>query len=367
MRFSFAKVTRAIMAFPFTLVLVAPGVVLASGCVDHSRASTAGTGGSFVLPPLEGPIIAADVSEAKQAQDSGVVFTDVDGEPGHYMDILKRHGFNMMISRVHVNPPGTRGVYQTNAYVKQVLEEAKSRGLMTMLSFMYADSWSDAGQITLPVGWPTDQAGKLDKIYSYTQETMREIGVANIDHVKLGNENDRGLLGTADDGEIAALMARAYEAVKALNPAIYCSIHSTQWAGWFQVKRAAGAKFDYCAVSHYPMWQGNVTTALAGQLQSFAQIGCKVFIVETGGYYRTAVGQLTWPYAFTEDGQLQFMSDVKATVAASPGCVGMAYWGTCWSQASAWAPEIATAWDETASRALFDDSAQATAAIDGWR
>ena len=58
----------------------------------EARASDGGTSSDF--------IVAADVSEAKQAQDHGVVFLDTDGTPGHYMDILKKHGFNMMIVRV---------------------------------------------------------------------------------------------------------------------------------------------------------------------------------------------------------------------------------------------------------------------------
>src|SRR5262249_47633048 len=120
--------------------------------------------------------------------------------------------------------------------------------------------------------------------------------------------------------------------------------------------------------SHYPFWQGNATTDLAGKLQSFKSAGYKVMVVETAGYYRTASGQSTnWPYPATQAGQLQFMKDFKTTATANSACIGITYWGACWTQASLWSPDVATAWDETASRALFDNNARATSGLTGWQ
>jgi len=77
----------------------------------------------------------ADISEGKFAQGKGVKYKDLDGTEKHYLDILKGHGFSWIRIRILVNPPGNSGLYQSTAYVKSVIEEAKARDLKVLLVF----------------------------------------------------------------------------------------------------------------------------------------------------------------------------------------------------------------------------------------
>ena len=115
------------------------------------------------------------------------------------------------------------------------------------------------------------------------------------------------------------------------------------------------------------MWQGNATTDFRAKLATFAAAGYKVMVVETAGYYRTAAGDLPWPYAFTQAGQLQFMEDLRSTARANSSTIGLGYWGSCWTQTAKWSPDV-TRWTKSpAARCSITMRRAATMGISGWQ
>jgi arabinogalactan endo-1,4-beta-galactosidase len=309
----------------------------------------------------EGLAIGVDVSEGKYASEHGVTYKDRNGSSGHYLDILRNHGFNWIRIRVLVNPPGDHGLYQTTSYVRDVIQTAKGKGFKVLLVFFYSDWWCDPGQNSRPSGWPGDISQLETRLYDYTRDTLNTIGVGNIDMVAVGNEIDNMMCGATGSNK-RRLVDKGYDAVKSVS-SLPVMVQTAEGSySWFS---SLGAKVDIYGISHYIMWHGDLNT-MGNRISSFGSRD--MWVVETAAYWkRSEGGNSTSGYAHTQDGQYQYMRDFKSKAQGYSNCKGIAYWGATWCQASSWlyAPQWGD--DDAGCRGLFDDNAQATRGIEGWQ
>ncbi|MBN2533848.1 MAG: glycosyl hydrolase 53 family protein [Spirochaetales bacterium] len=311
------------------------------------------TGGGFGL--------GADVSEGKYASEHGVTYKDRDGSSGHYLDIIRNHGFEWIRIRVLVNPPGDHGLYQTTSYVKDVILAAKSRGFKVLLVFFYSDWWCDPGQNSRPSTWPSDINQLETTLYNYTRDTINTIGAGNIDMVAVGNEIDNAMCGATGSNK-RRLVDAGYDAVKSVS-SLPVMVQTAEGSySWFS---SLGVKVDVYAISHYLMWHGSLST-MGNRISSFGSRD--MWVVETAMYWKTSEGgNSTSGYQQTQDGQYQYMLDVKSKARSYSNCKGIMYWGATWCAADKWlyAPQWGN--DDAGCRGLFDDNAQATRGIEGWQ
>jgi arabinogalactan endo-1,4-beta-galactosidase len=303
----------------------------------------------------------ADISEGKYASEHGVVYKDQDGSSGHYLDIIKNHGFDWIRIRVLVNPPGDHGLYQTTNYVREVIQAAKSRGFKVLLVFFYSDWWCDPGQNARPSSWPSDIYQLETTLYNYTRDTLQTIGVENIDMVAVGNEIDNAMCG-ATGSDKRRLVDAGYDAVKSVS-SLPVMVQSAEGSySWFS---SLGAKVDIYAISHYIMWHGGLST-MGSRINSFGSRD--MWVVETAMYWKPSEASHSTPgYSHTQDGQYQYMRDFKSTAQNYSNCKGIMYWGATWADTDKWlyAPQWGN--DDAGCRGLFDDNGQATRGIEGWQ
>jgi len=321
--------------------------------VDTPTPTPYTSGGGFGL--------GADVSEGKYASEHGVNYTDRDGSSGHYLDILRNHGFDWIRIRVLVNPPGDHGLYQTTSYVRDVILEAKSRGFKVLLVFFYSDWWCDPGQNSRPASWPSDQTQLENTLYNYTRDTLNTIGVGNIDMVAVGNEIDNAMCGVTGSNK-RDLVNKGYDAVKSVSSLPVMVQSAENDYSWFN---SLGAKVDVYGISHYMMWHGDLNT-MGNRINSFGSRD--MWVIETAMYWKSSEGGYsTSGYSQTQDGQYQYMRDFKAKARSYSNCKGIMYWGATWCQASSWlyAPQWGN--DDAGCRGLFDDNARTTRGIEGWQ
>ncbi len=312
-------------------------------------------------PPVTGFSFGADVSEGKYASEHGVTYKDRNGSSGHYLDIIKNHGFSWVRVRVLVNPPGDHGLYQTTAYAREVCQLAKSKGFKVLLVFFYSDWWCDPGQNARPASWPSDQTQLENTLYNYTRDTLNTIGVQNLDMVAVGNEIDNAMCGATGTNK-RRLVDKGYDAVKSVSslPVMVQSAENSY--SWFS---SLGAKVDVYGISHYLMWHGSLDT-MGTRIASFGSRD--TWVIETAMYWtRSDAGSTTSGYAQTQDGQYQYMRDAKAKAQSYSNCRGIMYWGATWCQSSSWlyAPQWSN--DDAGTRGLFDNSGLATRGIEGWQ
>lgn len=302
-----------------------------------------------------------DISEGNFATERGVVYKDRNGTSGHYLDILKNHGFDWIRIRVLVSPPGDHGLYQTTSYVRDVVRTAKSKGFKVLLVFFYSDWWCDPGQNARPAGWPGDISQLEQKLYDYTRETLNAIGVGNLDMVAVGNEIDNMMCGATGSNK-RRLVDKGYDAVKSVS-SLPVMVQSAEGSySWFS---SLGAKVDVYGISHYIMWHGGLGT-MAGRISSFGDRD--MWVCETAMYWKhSEANHSTSGYSQDQDGQYQYMRDFLSTARNYSNCKGVAYWGACWAQTGTWlyAPQWSN--DDAGCRGLFDDNARATRGIEGWQ
>jgi arabinogalactan endo-1,4-beta-galactosidase len=334
------------------------------GIIDHlpgQSVTPVVTPAPTVTPVTNGFDYGADVSEGKYASEHGVTYKDRNGSSGHYLDILRNHGFSWVRVRVLVNPPGDHGLYQTTSYTREVCQTAKSKGFKVLLVFFYSDWWCDPGQNAKPASWPNDQTQIENTLYNYTRDTLSSIGVQNLDMVAVGNEIDNLMCGASGTNK-RRLVDKGYDAVKSVSslPVMVQSAENSY--SWFS---SLGAKVDVYGISHYIMWHGSIDT-MGSRIASFGNRD--MWVIETAMYWKKSDASFTTSgYAQTQDGQYQYMRDVKAKAMSYSNCRGIMYWGATWCQSSSWlfAPQWGN--DDAGTRGLFDDNANATRGIEGWQ
>lgn len=298
----------------------------------------------------------ADISWLPQMEASGYTFYNQQGVAEDCFKILKDLGINTIRLRTFVNPSDDKfSGHCSKDETAAMAARAKKWGMRVMIDFHYSDSWADPGKQKKPAAWANDDFPQLlSDVYKYTLDVMNTIKAAGVtpEWVEIGNEITNGMMwpdgSTSNWGQLAQLINKGYEAVKAVSPDSKVILHVDQgnnkerFKTWFDNATAHRAKYDVIGLSYYPYWlEGHPDYTfsindLGSNLSDLvARYRKEVMIVEVGG----------------EDNQPQNTYDmlvaVQQKVKAVPNNKGL---GVIY-----WEPEGARSWSHYALSAWGDD------------
>ena len=291
----------------------------------------------------------ADISWASEMEAGGVKFKKKDGTEAPLLEVLKSCGINAVRLRVWVNPyKGWSGKEDVVAVARKV----QAAGMSLMVDFHYSDFFADPSRQTLPSDWKADKdnlAKMCAHVTEHTKEVLQALKSAGVTvtWVQIGNETRNGMLwptgqlwtssGDIQDGykHFAQLYNAGYDAAKAIYadavvmPHLNNAYEDNKW--WFEKVKAAGAKFDAIALSHYPQAETKYTSAQYNQ-KAVAQI-------------KALAGAFGVPVYVTEVGVRQDKSDAASVLASFmtevrkiEKCLGVFYWEP--QVDGSWKPEI---------------------------
>lgn len=238
-------------------------------------------------------------------KESNFKFYNDNGVAQDCFQILKDHGINTIRLRTWVNPDmldwinGHCSKYETIAMAVR----AKQWGMRVMIDFHYSDSWADPSKQVKPAAWATHAFPQLlNDVYNYTYGFMTSLDSAGVkpEWVQVGNEIPNGMLfpegSTSNWAQLAQLINKGYDAVKAVNPATKVVLHidrgndNARFRKWFDNAKTYGAKYDVIGMSYYPYWlTGSPDYTLSindlgnNMKDMVSRYGKEVMVVETGG------------------------------------------------------------------------------------
>ncbi len=246
----------------------------------------------------------ADISWLPQMEATGYKFYNDNGQEEDCFKILKDHGMNSIRLRTFMNPSDNKasGHCSKDETVAMAVRAQKC-GMKVMIDFHYSDSWADPGQQRKPKAWEGhDFPTLLNDLYNYTFEVMTALKTAGIspEWVQVGNEIPGGMIypdgSSSNWPQLAQLINKAYEAIKAVSPDTKVILHVDQgnnngrFRWWFDAATANGAKYDVIGLSYYPYWlEGKPDYSLSiedlgANLNDMAsRYGKEVMVVEVGG------------------------------------------------------------------------------------
>jgi len=246
----------------------------------------------------------ADIGWLPQMEATGYRFYDDRGRPADCFQILKDHGVNTVRLRTWVNPSDDPiNGHCSTAETVALAVRAQQWGMRVMLNFHYSDSWADPGKQVKPAAWQGhDFPTLLQDVYAYTFEVMTALKRAGVrpEWVQVGNETPGGMLypegSTAHWPQLAQLINKGYEAIKAVSPTSKVILHLDQgnnrerFRTWFDNAQRHGARYDIIGLSYYPYWlPGNPDYTqsiddLDANLRALLRdYGKDVMVVEVGG------------------------------------------------------------------------------------
>ncbi|GHF49396.1 arabinogalactan endo-1,4-beta-galactosidase [Deinococcus metalli] len=325
-----------------------------------------------------------DVSEARDAELHGVQFRDTDGKVRPALKIVKDHKFGWVRVRLMVDPDGRYGLAQDLPYVKAMLLDAKKQNLHVLLDLHYSHWWADPGGQWTPPRWQGQDARALEtSVYDYTRDVITQLRAQDTppDMVQVGNEINGGMLWEVgrirndDMTTFAKLTNAGVRAVRdasggpATTPPVMIHIakigDAAATVAWYRAFQQAGGQFDTIGISYYPMWHGSFAELDETIRALNAAFAKPVYVAETALYWApNEKGYTNVPYPQTPQGQLDYLRALSPVVQHAGGH-GIFYWGAFWSQSAKWLSAPGWTDDDASRRALFDDDAKATPAIDG--
>ena len=300
-------------------------------------------------------IFGMDASCVPALENSGVKYYDFDGAEQDVFKTLSENGINYIRVRVWNDPydENGNGYGGGNCDIQNALaigRRATQYGMKLLVDFHYSDFWADPGKQMAPKAWQAMHiAEKTQALYQYTKESLqllKDNGIA-VGMVQIGNETNGKLCGETDWENICALMNAGSKAVREIFPDAQVAVHFTnpEKAGTYcfyaQHLDAYAVDYDIFATSYYPYWHGtpeNLSKVLAEVSEGY---GKKVMIAETSYAYTTENSdfwnntissdtQASKPYAYSVEGQMQFLRDLTKTAAEIPNCIGIFYWEGTW-------------------------------------
>ena len=244
----------------------------------------------------------ADVGWLPQMEATGYKFYDTDGKQKDCLQLLKDRGINTIRLRVWVNPSNDKASgHCSPAETVTMAVRAKNLGMRIMIDFHYSDSWADPGKQTKPAAWVNHTFLELQNdVYNHTFEVLNLLKAAGVtpEWVQVGNEIPGGMLWpdgkSSNFGQLAQLLNKGYDAVKAVNTKIKVIVHvdegnnNAKFRWFFDNAKANAVKYDVIGMSYYPYWiksDYKVTIAdLANNLNDMAsRYDKEVMVVEVGG------------------------------------------------------------------------------------
>ncbi|WP_298486199.1 glycosyl hydrolase 53 family protein [uncultured Maribacter sp.] len=156
----------------------------------------------------------ADLSFANELQNPNECGIKYQLEPGEnsptkdVYEIFKQYGCNVVRARLWVgNSNLVSGTYSNIADVKKTFENAKKNSpwVKTLLTIHYSDTWADPKEQKTPRPWSSYTYNTVykklrDRVWSYTVQSINQIGKGKIDYIAIGNETNAGFIcPTADN------------------------------------------------------------------------------------------------------------------------------------------------------------------------
>jgi arabinogalactan endo-1,4-beta-galactosidase len=243
----------------------------------------------------------ADVGWLPQMEASGYKFYDTDGKEKDCLQLLKDRGINTIRLRVWVNPSDDKGSgHCSKKETVEMAQRVQKMGMRLMIDFHYSDSWADPSKQFKPAAWANHSFSELlNDVYRHTFEvldTLKSTGIKP-EWVQVGNEIPGGMLwpdgSTSNWPQLAQLINKGYDAVKAVNPSIKVIIHldegnnNRKFRTFFDNATKYNVKYDVIGMSYYPYWiQKSYKTTiddLANNMNDMvARYNKDVMIVEIG-------------------------------------------------------------------------------------
>ncbi|MCR4859458.1 MAG: arabinogalactan endo-1,4-beta-galactosidase [Bacteroidales bacterium] len=249
--------------------------------------------------------IGADVSEIPASEARGAKYYDVDGTEMDPLQIMAKHGFNVIRLRLFVNPEAPRGYSRdgfcgtesTIAFAKRI----KAAGMQFALNFHYSDTWADPDKQYKPSKWEGLTGKALeDKMYQYTKETLQAFKAAGAapEIVQVGNEISHGMvwpegkvMDDATEENWAACMGlykAGQRAVHEVLPDAKLQVHlalggeNTLCRDFLDHMVKYGADFDIIGLSYYEQWHETYNDMKANIYDLTQRYGKPVNICEYG-------------------------------------------------------------------------------------
>ncbi|KAL3914244.1 MAG: hypothetical protein SGILL_006181 [Bacillariaceae sp.] len=318
----------------------------------------------------------------------------------HPIDIVRRNGYcisGCVRLRIMVDPNGEYGLFQDLNYVLRLARDAKQQyKLKFLLDFHYSHWWVDGENQWSPDRWRTTYHGNTTKpmeevaplLYQYTHNVLEVLRDNNVlpDAVQVGNEISPGMvwpLGMIPTDwkedetlpeewyNLAELLHMGTKAVHDVSKDIKIMIHldtggdAVYTSKWMRTFFKLGGECDIIGLSWYPMWHGTVDD-LVNNINTLTVNFPKqeVWVVETAYYYEGSCDKddekckTRFPFPMTEQGQADFLDNIRNTLLKQTKCRAIFYWGSRWTRPSLWF-RGGDDWDDAQRRALFDRNGQA--------
>jgi arabinogalactan endo-1,4-beta-galactosidase len=238
-------------------------------------------------------------------KESNFQFYNDNGVTQDCFQILKDHGINTIRLRIWVNPNMTdwKNGHCSTAETVAMAVRAQKWGMRVMIDFHYSDTWADPSHQAKPAAWVGhDFATLLNDLYNYTYGVMIALDTVGVtpEWVQLGNETSGGMIypegSTSNWPQLAQLINKGYDAVKAVSPGTKVVLHidqgnnNSRFRTWFDNAKTYGAKYDVIGMSYYPYWLSGSPdytlsiNNLGNNLNDMVtRYGKEVMVVETGG------------------------------------------------------------------------------------
>ncbi|KAF7973600.1 hypothetical protein HWV62_14760 [Athelia sp. TMB] len=286
----------------------------------------------------------ADFSSLPVVEAAGVTYK-VSGTTEKFETILANNGVNMARVRVW-----TAGAYDLTIALATA-KRAHAAGMSIYVDLHFSDTWADPGHQAIPSGWPTTLAGLDTEIYTYTLDLVESFTAQGtpITILALGNEINSGILFPI--GEISVngydglsqLLHSAASGARAGSSTLKTMIHLAN--GWeesavasfykqiFRAGEFATTDIDIMGFSFYPFYDTGATlSALEASLKSiYSSYGKDVMVVETDWPYScSGVALSDTAVPISAAGQSTWVGDIKTTLGAVTGALGICYWEPGW-------------------------------------
>lgn len=356
-----------------------------------------------------------DISALSLMERHGARYSDRQGRAGDALQILQRHGHNIVRIRLYERTgpgSGADGWYwpERSMDLPDVLalaRRAAALGLQIQLTLHYSDFWTNSRTQDLPHDWQRqlqdlpDEAARMARLVELVGARTREVMQAMVGQgtppqfVSLGNEIEHGMLypygrATPDNWpRLAALLKAGHAAVKAVHPASRVVLHiddggnEAKYRDWFDQARRHGVVWDVIGSSYYPFWTGKTVAQMAAFSAAVTRrYDSDLLVMEAGFNWAPRrpdghPGQLEhngpYPAAMsTPEGQRDFMAELLGTLKKTPRVLGVLYWDPVMiaTPGVGWALREGTAEpgpNVVSNTTLFDFKGRALPVLDIWK
>ena len=314
-------------------------------------------------------IMGMDASSVLSLEAGGVKFYDFEGNEQDVFKTLAQNGINYIRVRVWNDPFDSqgRGYGGGNCTIDTALEigkRATKYGMKLLVNFHYSDFWADPGKQMVPKAWAgMEIEEKTQALYEYTRDCLKKLKKAGVDvgMVQIGNETNGAMCGEKVWFNIQYLLSAGSKAVREVFPDALVAVHfanpetENRYADYASKLQYYNVDYDIFASSYYPFWHGTLENLRAVLTEIHEKYGKKVLVMETSYAYTpedtdfngNTIGEgslVVKNYPYSVQGQANCLRDVIATVAATPGGMGVFYWEGTWISAGG------ASWEENSGK-----------------